>query len=50
MIILSTILLRRYQGKIVAKIDEDNISPPDFGIYVRNLPLDKNEEEVKEFF
>ncbi|CAI2378726.1 unnamed protein product [Moneuplotes crassus] len=43
-------ILRRRQNILVKNIDEKNITPPDFTIYVMNLPLDKSEEEVKEWF
>lgn len=33
-----------------ADIDEKNLTPKDFGIYVANLPVDKREKEVSEWF
>ncbi|CAI2381736.1 unnamed protein product [Moneuplotes crassus] len=43
-------ILRRRQNILVKKIDEKNITPPDFTVYAMNLPLDKSQEQVKEWF
>lgn len=49
-VLLSTIIFRRRQLKMEADIDEKNLTPSDFGIFVNNLPNDKTEDEVKEWF
>lgn len=36
--------------KIEAKIDENSITPSDFGIFATNLPIDVTEQEVGEYF
>ena len=43
-------LLRKRQNRLKNTIDEKNLTPPDFTIYVINLPLDKTEDEVKAWF
>lgn len=43
-------LLRWRQLVIEKQIDEKNITPSDFTVYAMNLPLDKDQKEVKEFF
>jgi hypothetical protein len=43
-------LLRKRQNKLKNTIDEKNLTPPDFTIYVINLPLDKTEGEIKAWF
>jgi hypothetical protein len=43
-------ILRKRQNKLKNVIDEKNLTPPDFTIYVINLPLDKTEADVKEWF
>lgn len=43
-------ILRRRQNYLKNIIDEKNLTPPDFTLYVMNLPVDKTEEEVKQWF
>lgn len=49
-ILILTNVLRRRQLAIEKKIDEQNLTPPDFTVYVMNLPLDKTEQETIEWF
>jgi hypothetical protein len=43
-------ILRWRQLAIEKKIDEKNITPADFTVYVMNLPKEKNQAEVKVWF
>lgn len=43
-------LLRRRQLLIIKDIDEKNITPSDFTVFVMGLPLDKEKKEVAEWF
>lgn len=48
-IIIGSIVLRQIQNKLVGEIDEKNVTPADFGVMVTNLPLNKTQDEVKEW-
>lgn len=49
-ILILTNCLRRRQMKLIKLIDEKNLTPPDFTVYVMNLPINRTEAEVKEWF
>ena len=48
--LVASVIVRRLQHKTEARIDEKNITPSDFTLFVNNLPLNKSEEEVKGWF
>lgn len=48
-ILFGSIILRRIQNKVINDIDEGNLTPSDFCVMVTGLPLDKTQEEVKEY-
>jgi hypothetical protein len=48
-IIIGSIVLRQIQNKLIGEIDEKNVTPADFGVMVTHLPLNKTQEEVKEW-
>ncbi|CAI2368266.1 unnamed protein product [Moneuplotes crassus] len=47
---IASIFLRVYQSKIISEIDEENITPSDFGLMVSNVPEDKRPDELKNWF
>lgn len=49
LIIIGSIILRKLQNKVINDIDEKNLTPADFGVMATNLPLNKTQEEVKEW-
>ena len=49
-ILFLTNLLKRRQLKLEKLIDEKNLTPADFTVYVMGLPLDKTKQEVIEWF
>lgn len=49
-VLLLSTLFRRRQLKIERSIDEKNITPADYTVFVMNLPLNKNKAEVAEWF
>lgn len=42
--------LRWRQMRVEKMIDEKNVTPADFTIYVMNLPKDKNEDDIAKYF
>jgi hypothetical protein len=49
-ILILTNVLRRRQLILEKKIDEQNLTPPDFTVYVINLPLNKSKQETIAWF
>ena len=49
-ILILTNVLRRRQLILEKRIDEQNLTPPDFTVYVMNLPQDKTEQETIAWF
>jgi len=49
-ILIGTIVFKRLQNKRIAKVQENNITPSAFALMVKNLPLNKTKEEVKDWF
>lgn len=49
-LLIVNIIYRRYQHTVEKKIDEKNITPSDFTLFVNNIPHDTNEMELLEFF
>ena len=49
-ILIMGTLLRRRQLLIIKDIDEKNITPSDFTVFVIGLPLDKEKKDVAEWF
>ena len=50
LVLVLSIVLRRYQHNVETGIDERNITPTDFTVFVTNIPLKVSEEELKEYF
>ena len=50
LVLILSIVLRRYQHKVETGIDERNITPTDFTIFVTNIPLKVSEDELKQYF
>ena len=50
LILILTNFLRKRQLTLEKKIDEQNLTPPDFTVYVMDLPQDKTEQETIEWF
>ena len=48
--LIGVVFFKRYQNKRIAKVQEVNITPSAFAVMVKNLPLDKTKEEVKQWF
>lgn len=48
--LICTVFLRRHQHKVESQIDENNITPSDFTLFVTNIPLSKTMDETKDFF
>jgi len=48
-IIIGSIILRHFQSKVINDIDEKNLTPSDFGVMVTNLPLNKTQDEVRDW-
>jgi hypothetical protein len=46
-IIVCSIVLRIWQQRLIEIVDDKNVTPSDFWVFVSNLPTDKTPEEVK---
>jgi len=42
------IKIRRYLGNLLNELDSDALTPSDYTIMARNLPLNKSQEQLKQ--
>ncbi|CAI2378511.1 unnamed protein product [Moneuplotes crassus] len=46
---IASIFLRKSQNTIIREVDEQNITPSDFGIMISNIPKDKRPDELRKW-
>ncbi|CAI2379579.1 unnamed protein product [Moneuplotes crassus] len=48
-IAIASIFLRKTQNTIIREVDEQNITPSDFGVMISNIPKDKHPSDLKKW-
>ena len=48
LLLIYSVIMRRQLLKIEDRIDEQNITPSDFGVFITNIPIKKSKDEFEE--